>query len=282
MTVHLLNDPDHAGQPFDVRFEWITPERARDLLTRNSCNRPPRDKVINAYVADMTAGNWLDTGDTVKISPDGRLLDGQHRLMAIGKCGIAIRLLVAYGVPPEAQKVVDIGPKRTLSDTLNMTHEKNGGMLAATLLRVYLWNLGMRGANSRWINPTRHQLLATLEENPGIRASIEVAATVRRDVRIRPAILALTHWLFVNIDADDCRVFFERLRDGAMLASDHPIAVLRMATFNAAASTRTRLTDEFATAYVIKSWNAYRAGRTITMLRYTKGGAHPETFPEPK
>lgn len=73
-----MNDQYVRGE-----VETITPELAADLLSRNMKNRPVSQQRVRKYMAAMVAGKWLLNGEAIKISIDGRLIDGQHRLKAI-------------------------------------------------------------------------------------------------------------------------------------------------------------------------------------------------------
>lgn len=258
----------------------ITPEFASELLAQhNTHNRSMRRRVVAAYAADMAAGKWRETGEGIKRSHDGTLLDGQHRLAAIAEAGVTVRMLVVGNLPAEAQEAVDGGAKRRFSDILHLRGEQNYNLLGAIIRRVWYWKAGLRGSTGNY-SPTTSQLLDVLEQHPEIRASTTAAASVKNAVPIAGSILGLCHWLFSNTDADDCIFFFERLADGVNLPAAHPIHVLRRTVIEGQ-STKSRLTETVVTAYVIKAWNAYRDGRTIGLLRFKPGGASPEQFPEP-
>jgi hypothetical protein len=270
----------NLGEPTYEIVE-ITPEFAAELLgEHNTHNRNIRRRVVAAYATDMAAGKWRETGEGIKRSHDGTLLDGQHRLSAIVESGVTVRMLVVGNLPPQAQEAVDGGAKRKFSDILHLRGEQNYNLLGAVVRRAWYWKAGLRGSTGNY-TPTSSQLLDVLDEHPEVRASATAAAGVRHSVPIAGSILGLCHWLFSNIDADDCNFFFERLTDGVNLAADHPIHVLRRTVIENQ-SAKSRLTETVVTAYVVKTWNAYRDGRTVGLLRFKPGGASPEQFPEPK
>lgn len=108
----------------------ITPEWAEKQLGKNHANRKPRKEHINSLARDMVAGNW-QPGQTITIDPNGNLLDGQHRLMAIMESGVTVEMIVISGVPPEAQTVIDTGVKRALPDVLQMMGYANTSVLSS-------------------------------------------------------------------------------------------------------------------------------------------------------
>lgn len=103
--------------------EWmtITPERAKAILANNKSNRPLSDKAVRDIANRMQAGTWIETHQGIGIDANGDVVDGQHRLSAIVKSGIAHRYLVTIGLSPEVFDHVDLGGKgiRTAADLLS-------------------------------------------------------------------------------------------------------------------------------------------------------------------
>lgn len=269
-----------------IETRMIGPEEARAILTRNTRNRTLWKNTVAAYAADMSAGAWRPNGDTIKLAgPDDDVLnDGQHRLHAIIVSGTTQQMIVVSGLEPETQETIDTGRRRTFADALKLRGERNSVNLAALVRRVNLWERGVRRSRSITVAPTIAQLFDTLAAHPEVRDSLDIAAKVRRShVPLSPGNAGMAHWLFARLDAEDCNWFFARLCDGANLAADHPVSVLRRTLINnALPAARGRVDEDLAFAYLIKAWNAYRDGRAIKLLRYTPGGANPESFPEPK
>lgn len=99
----------------ELSKELITPARAERLLKRNTNNRSVRDSAVNRYADDMKSGNWNeDVINPIVISKDGRLLDGQHRLLAIKNSGTSIWCSIEYGADDSQYDYIDNGvPRRT-------------------------------------------------------------------------------------------------------------------------------------------------------------------------
>lgn len=98
----------------------ITPAMAEDLIAKNVKNRNVSQGLVNAYARDMQNGNWQFTGEALKFSKDGHLIDGQHRLWACIKAEVPFQTLVIYDLNEEVQEVVDTGRGRTVADTLHL------------------------------------------------------------------------------------------------------------------------------------------------------------------
>lgn len=259
----------------------VTPELAEKWLAQNTHNRTLRENKVMAYARDMEAGQWAENGEAVKFAADGTLLDGQHRLHAVTLSGATVRMLVVTGLPNVAQETMDDGIKRTLADVLHLRGEKYTALLAAVVRRAAAWDAGYQRDGHKVLRPTNSECLAFLGAHPELRDSAAIADAVRAASKIPGAVLGLTHWVFTQIDTDDTIWFFERLADGAELEKYHPVLTLRR-RFEEESSNRSRLPEDLALAFVIKGWNAYRAGQQMRICFFRPGGGSPERFPTPQ
>jgi hypothetical protein len=109
-----------------------------------------------------------------------------------------------------------------------------------------------------------------------------MAGRVRRAVGgVTGQAVALCAFLFARIDATDAEFFWDRVVDGVGLEKGSPILALRRFIERERRSSRQNIRADIAVALMIKTWNAYRHGKTIEVLAYRVGGANPERFPEP-
>lgn len=115
----------------ELKVETITPEIAMEMLKKNTGNFRTCDKNrVELYAKEMKAGRWELNGETIKFN-GSKLIDGQTRLNAIIKSGVAIKSAVAYHVEADGISV-DKGKPRTVSQWI--THEgkhKNATIMAA-------------------------------------------------------------------------------------------------------------------------------------------------------
>jgi hypothetical protein len=97
----------------------VTPAKALEWLKFNTDNRPLRRTVVNGLKMALQRGEYVQTHQGIAFGVDGALLDGQHRLTAISELRDGVfPMLVAWGVPNDAFKVMDIGIKRSAADSL--------------------------------------------------------------------------------------------------------------------------------------------------------------------
>ena len=104
----------------DVKLVTITPEMAEIMLEKNIANRKVNQANVNRIAADMATGNYKVNGETIKISPNGEILDGQHRLLACVKSGMSFQTYIVYNVEREAIGTIDMGKGRSVADSLNV------------------------------------------------------------------------------------------------------------------------------------------------------------------
>ncbi len=111
--VQLVLPGNLVGRPMR-----ITPELAETWLKANEGNRVLRQSKVLELAEMMERGAWRLTHQGVAFSPNGRLLDGQHRLQAIVLSGRTVEMMVTHGIDEDAYKVMDIHGKRSLADNL--------------------------------------------------------------------------------------------------------------------------------------------------------------------
>lgn len=274
-----MNDDSKATIRAEV--EQIGPDRAEQLLGRMVQNRKIRPAKVRQFANDMTSGRWLLTGEAIKLTEDGRVIDGEHRLKAIIESGVAVTTLVIYGARLEDRVVMDTGTSRSLADHLSFMGEINCQELAASLTALkdrqsgIPWRSGMGGSATT----SRQQYLDLLAEHPNIRQSVATVIKACRLLRLPSGIAAALHYDMATLDSTDAEDFWGRLYSGVDLPEHHPILVLRRRLEDNAASVGKKLERALIHAYIIKAWNAYREGREISIIRWTRGGANPEPFP---
>jgi len=128
----------------------MTPELASMYLEMNTGNRKARHHYVNELAEAIKRGEWKCSPHGAIVSKDLRLLDGQHRLMAIKKSGCSVPMVVWSGVDDDVFDCIDHGIKRTTADvtrldkrkveTLNLIHVFIGRMSRPTPNQIYELN----------------------------------------------------------------------------------------------------------------------------------------------
>lgn len=276
---------DHETTP-QVEFIVITPQIAEDMLKRNVQNRDLNKKRSQALADLHGTKHWKQTADTIKFGPDGKLLDGQHRLHAITLSGIPQGYYVAYNVDPDAQMVMDTGMRRNLGQHMKINGVKNYNAVAAAANLAYAWEGGARTFKAlRPVSiPEKWDFYLERKER------LDRAASVSRKLAQRwkgmpSAYYAFFYYLFADIDLEDAEYFFDFLTGEFGHEPQNPISQLRKAlnddrekNFTNKAFTKG---NTWLVGITIKAWNYYRRGEAVKQLKFTQGGAHPESVPEP-
>lgn len=265
-----------------VTEETITPETAGDYLAHNTKNRPIGHRYVTQLANALERGEWVMTGDSIKFAPDGTLMDGQHRLLAVIQSGVPIKTLVVRGVTPEAFPLLDQPKQRRLSDFLHMEGTTNARNVSAML--SLLWRYKHSGRfRSMYVNDgTRLQLLDLLEEHPDLAESLPIGRKCFLHFRYGTTLMATLHYILSHIDQEDADDFFDRLATGAGLEKSHPVLKLRERLIASSRGVGKTLSNDEAAALTFKAWNAYREGRGIGQLYWRAGGANPEPYPVPR
>lgn len=278
----------------EVKLERVTPKRAREFLTNNyEHNRRLRTAKVQAYARDMREGRWdALTGETVKMTdllPDGVMLDGQHRMAAIDQAGVAVQLLVAYGVPQTAMTVIDTGLARSFADRLKVEGITSRHLVGAVVRRVIQWERGNytgqtggRHMDDRFSNPTHAEKLARFEKEPeAFVAAAHRAEDVRNQKLGQGSPAGTAFFILSAIDHQMAHNFFDALIEGANLPKKSPILSLRNRMTRMRAE-RAAFKDELA--LYMRAWNAYREDRELerVMVSSAGRGLTNDNFPIPK
>lgn len=100
--------------------------KARPLLINGKPfkNRPIVRSRVESIRRSIASGAWVITHQGIALSAEMIILDGQHRLTAIAEGNTAVRIMVAYDVPPEAFLQIDGIRPRGLSFVLGLSKAK--------------------------------------------------------------------------------------------------------------------------------------------------------------
>ncbi len=146
----------------------VTPEVAKELLKKNSKNRPVSKKTVDFYAQLMSAGKWCENGDTIRIGKSGTLLDGQHRLLAIIKSGKSYHYIIATDVDDIVFPNIDVGRLRRGSDVLALIGVANYNEAASAVRMCLSLQKGLIGVSTcgdMFFKPTNQKILEEYQEN---------------------------------------------------------------------------------------------------------------------
>ena len=248
----------------------VTPTLATMLLAKNINNRPVNKATVEAYAQAMKRGEWKLNGETIKLSSSGRLLDGQHRLLAVVASDRAIPACVTEGLDEDSFDTIDIGRTRKASDVLAIAGESNATRLAAAARAVLL----LQGNDvRRKVTPT--QCRSVLQEMPELRFWVSRYAGMHTLKSLLPSSFAGIAALFAQRHGTEkIEQFLEQVNSGIGLERGDPALTLRERFIERA---RGKLFDaDLIMAYIIKAMNAHVTGKKISILRMMADEKFPE------
>lgn len=251
----------------------ITPDTASEMLKSNTNNRPANPMHVARLAREITNGNWKVNGDTICIASDGRIIDGQHRLMAVVRAGIGIETFVVEGLDYDTFNTKDIGKRRSSADTLAVCGEKQCKALAAALIVVGRY---LTGRMDRRVAYTNMEVENLLEEHPDIRRSVRFCKETKR--LIAQSTLTGAHYLFSRKSEEQADSFVTQTISGIGLNEGDPIYYLRERLLINSIS-KAKLPADYIMALTIKAWNARRQNKTIQSLAFRAEGPSAESFP---
>lgn len=240
----------------------ITPEIAREWLERNTGNRPASPKHVEKLEAAIKDGRWKMTGDPIRFSKTGKLLDGQHRLQAILNSGMTVTCVVMTDLDDEIFDVLDSGKNRQKSDILFIELD-----LPVETCKVLASSVGWmldyeRGAYGFHGKADKSEVLDFVQANPDTIKSAEYAQAMPAQSPVPRSIAAMFHFYASKLDQAAAERFLERFMVGAVNGANDNLLHLRNRCFNAKVARRP-LSRQQVFAFLIKIWNAERRGKPI-------------------
>ena len=238
----------------------MTPEWSKELLVKNSSNRPVRTNVVKKYVAAMLAGEWERTHQGIALAPDGTVLDGQHRLFAVQKSGCTVPMNITYDCSPSIFTKVDCGVGRSAKDALKVMGVPNSDVVS-TGTKIYI--LSGRYPDRNWCNltfPTHQEIkdtYLTRQETIDDAASTVASACKEFSYLNRGALLCLILMLDDREeDLENIYKFVSKISTGEDVVQGTPIYAYRKALYerNLMAS-RAPVLQQKHLACLIKCWN---------------------------
>jgi hypothetical protein len=123
-----------------TQIRLITPELAKMYLEAQAKNRKWRRELVDRYKAEMLAGRWQLNGQPIIFDESNRMIDGQHRMMAVAEANMPIEMMVVSGVRSGLEATIDMGKARTLGDVFQMKGVRNAKLLSRTSKLLLIWN----------------------------------------------------------------------------------------------------------------------------------------------
>lgn len=94
----------------------IDPQVAQTMLDTNESNRNVRKNNVDTLAAAMKRGAFQMSPQGIAFDKNGKLIDGQHRLLAVVQSGCTVQMRVTMGCDADVFRVLDTGKNRNADD----------------------------------------------------------------------------------------------------------------------------------------------------------------------
>lgn len=259
---------------YESKVEIITPNIARGLLETTIINRDIRPMHVRALAGEMESGRWVLNGESLIISDQGSLLDGQHRCQAVVDSGQSIETIVVRGVHASVFDTLNSGKQRTFQDVLEIRGEPNARILANAAKRLWRFYQGDLKAQKK--TPSNKELAQFLLCHSPLKESADfISGLVNTNAILPRGLACFGHYLFATHDKERADRFFEQVMSGVGLELGTGPWHFRERLLKRKASKHMMSIKE-VTALMIKAWNAYKQNTPLKRLKWNK----KEQFPK--
>ena len=248
-----------------ARVVTLNKDLVDSLLSCNISNRNARRLTIEKYKRDMAAGNWGLTHQGIAVSKDNVLIDGQHRLIACQELGYPpIQCVLVTGLDFKSQKNVDQQAKRSMTDVLKITFNKDFNNHAPAIARCIMM-IAENDAILRKV-PTPDEIIEVVEQ---YLDEIGFACGLNKDGFFAAGYLSgITKKAKENPDRlNDIAEFVNSVYTGEMLSKKMPAYHLRSYILNTkgAGGGRERIRERYLKT--IKAIDCFLNGGEMGVLR---------------
>lgn len=257
----------------EFKKQLVTPSIAEQMLESNIRNRRIKKAVVSRYAQDMIAGRWKeDTGETVKISKSGIVLDGQHRLASIIKANVPINLHVVYGLDDSVFDVLDTGATRNATDTFYIEKINNDSTLPG-IIQIYhmLKNpliKHLTGGDKNYRLTNQELKSAYYERELFWQGTTNYSSVWYRSFAkiLPPSLIGGFYAFFHDFNENDAYQFMDQLCTGKNI-NNNTVALLRNKLMQDKMSQK-NIKANIKQALIIKTWNAFRMNEQFKILKF--------------
>ncbi|WP_278400474.1 hypothetical protein [Stutzerimonas kunmingensis] len=255
----------------------ISPEQARQWLNLNIGNRPASQAHVAKLERSIREGKWKMTGDPIRFSKTGKLIDGQHRLQAILNSGSTVQCVVMRDLEDEIFNVIDSGKSRQKSDILFIElglPVETCKVLASACGWVIDYEREQYGFHGK---ADKSDVLEFVTANPSLIESAIYAQALPHQSPVPRSIAAFFHFYASRRNQHSAERFLERFMVGTVDGADDNLLHLRNLCFTSKLNRRQLGRPEIIWR-MIKIWNSEQRAKPIRYFSNTavrQGEAFP-------
>lgn len=258
--------------PIKAKEVIITPAKAVEMLKKNDRNRPISLKRVRAYANEMKARRWKLNGDSIKFN-HSRLIDGQHRLLAIIEARTSIKTLVITGLNDGVFDTIDRGFTRTGGHMLAIDGEVNANNLSAAINTCIRYEDRANTMHMRSTVSTAH-MKEFLRHHPRIRDLTQWSIGQRKHCLMSVSTMAALRFLVEKGNVKMSDRFWEKFLSGDNIGKTDPVGLLRK-RFIRDKNSPHKLSHAAIISLTIIAWNQTLLGKRAQALQLPKDGRVP-------
>lgn len=254
-----------ASGPF-AEIVDVTPELAEYILSKNDGNRKTVEHNVIKIATDIEKGLWELNGETIIISVDGYLNDGQHRLQAVSLAGKTVEMLLFFGASRNSRFTVDMGAARSCGHLLGMDGVTDSNVMAAASKILLIWSRNAH-TNADHIAGTKQEVRAFFQQNRQLFEDAHKAVVNNQFASAFGRSVTVAGYVILHeANAAACEEFFEKLINGAGLQKGCPVLQARNHFMGIS---KERLHNWEKLELLIRYWNAWRRNKTASRNLHT-------------
>jgi len=267
----------------EIKKVLVTPALALELLKGNVCNRSLRKSKINKYAADMESNLWhADTTETIKLTKNMRLLDGQNRLNAIIQIGKPVASFIAYPVPESAMNNIDTGMTRSIKNIFELNGIPNAKQVSSAIKKYLSYKMHPSLPDNDPIRKGGVSDKMVLDEYNSRPEEWQTIVLIfikanKTFKNIECTFLMAWYALCKEINKKHTEHYFNMLLSGiGFTTKKDPIYLFReyLLKDNPEKSIEQKRINTFA--LFVKSWNYTRTNQLVQNLRFTSNEKYPK------
>jgi len=270
----LVNDIFDANQPCRIIDRVVSPDDAAELLKYNTKNFRVIDKSrVSRYADDMKSGKWNLNGETIQVGPTA-LLNGQHRLTAIVKAGVPIRLFIAVQIEDDTAMTMDDGKPRTAASWLRHKGVSNFNNVAAMSRLCIIHDRRRWGNSSVGVDGgSRTEIVNfAMKHSDAIQGAHSLSAKCKKILpqSMMGAVMFIAARYQNPINFDTLTWFAESLSKGQGLTNNDPVLHLRERLITATGAKK--IPSYFQRMLLSSAWNKTALGEGCKQLKFATTG----------
>ena len=254
-----------------VQLLLVTPQMAQRWLENNISNRTIRMANVSRLALEIMEGRWICDPSLPPVAFDtsGRLLNGQHRLHAVVRSGVAVQMYVATNVSPSVMSVMDQGVSRQAGDVFKIKHGlTNPKDVAAAVTAWYRWKHFPDLVWQSHMIPSAQVLVDIYEQDvDDWSEAVMLGNRLHKPTRMIKAAVAAVAFRVNTTSKSDPSVWFDfvnGLATGENLRKGDPRLALRSWALNVTSKWGG---NQWAVVGLTAGWNAYVDGRSLLQIK---------------